>query len=380
MNNKKVCILFEKDEKGVYHYRSVEIQDSLDSSQEPLNDCNFVSLTENKFASMKKGQTTRILLDSVGDKENIALVLSDDLVQKIVEECNQKGYGDATYEIISKMLEHIVSKACSISLEEHGGMCAFSISYPKEKVMNDNSSSPHPTEVGEKTNTIDMSKIDPLEVIETIKKKVVAQDRTVETVVNNIYNNQLMIDTKDEDLISTSKSSILLDGPTGTGKTFIVKEVAKALDLPLIVRSSTMFSAAGYKGVDLSDMLVALLEKTNGNLELAQRGIIVLDEFDKLGGRGDNELEMKKAVQQELLTYLSGAKFPVDYNGQTYEAVNTYHDHCSFSKGDNAALKINPHKPKEYWIKDEFKDIIALFLSVPLYAFFDILYISCVFN
>ncbi len=72
--------------------------------------------------------------------------------------------------------------------------------------------------------------------------------------------------------------------------------------------------------------------------------------------------------------------FKYDYNGQTYEAVNTYHDHCSFSKGDNAALKINPHKPKEYWIKDEFKDIIALFLSVPLYAFFDILYISCVFN
>ena len=125
----------------------------------------------------------------------------------------------------------------------------------------------------------------------------------------------------DEDIISSQKTSILLDGPTGTGKTLIMKEVAKQMNLPIVIKPATMYATTGYRGVELQDMLISLLKVTNGNLEAAERGIVVLDEFDKLGKSGDSDssLEIRKAVQQDLLTYIGGSKFTVEYKGKSYD-------------------------------------------------------------
>ena len=163
----------------------------------------------------------------------------------------------------------------------------------------------------------DFTDIDVQSVISEIKKKVVAQDETVETIVNNIYTNQRIIDTADDDFINSSKVNILLDGPSGTGKTLIVSQVARQLSLPIVVRPITSFSTVGYRGADLTELLVELLDKAGGNLELAERGIIVLDEFDKLASRDSSRgLEIKYAVQQELLSYIGGGKHSIDYKGK----------------------------------------------------------------
>ena len=311
--DKKIRIRFIKDAKGNYHYQAVDVVDSLDS----IKDSNIVVLKDDKYASILKFKTTRLLMDHMENKDEISIVLSDSLVDKLIKQCEKKGYKD--YQVVIKeLLEHLMSKLNGIEIEEHGGIGSVTLKYPEKKVIN-GSEKTEGSGQEEQPYEIDMSKINPKEVVERIKKKVVAQDPTVESIVYNIYNNQRIFDTKDDDLISASKSSILMDGPTGTGKTLIVKQVAKELSLPLITRSATMYSAAGYEGHDLEEMLVGLLEVTGGNLEAAERGVIILDEFDKLGGRGDNKLEMKKAVQQELLTFLSGGKFPVEYNGQTYD-------------------------------------------------------------
>lgn len=172
-----------------------------------------------------------------------------------------------------------------------------------------------------KSLSMDLSNTDINEVIKQIKGKIIGQDEAVEAVVSNIYANQRIIETGNQDLISTQKASILLDGPTGTGKTAIIKEVADKLSLPIVITSSTAYSGTGYVGGSLTDILVKLLDKTKGNLELAQRGIVCLDEIDKLG-QGSNEtnnLKMKTAVQQELLTFISGAKFDIEYMGKTVE-------------------------------------------------------------
>lgn len=168
---------------------------------------------------------------------------------------------------------------------------------------------------------MDLSDVDVNEVIQQIKNKIIGQDEAVEAVVSNIYANQKIIQTGNQDLISTQKASILLDGPTGTGKTAIIKEVADRLSLPIVITSSTAYSGTGYVGGSLTDILVKLLDKTMGNLELAQRGIVCLDEIDKLGQSPNetNNLKMKNAVQQELLTFLSGAKFDIEYIGRTIE-------------------------------------------------------------
>lgn len=159
----------------------------------------------------------------------------------------------------------------------------------------------------ESSKQIDVNKI-----IEDMKRKFIAQEEAVESIVSNIYINQRLIDTKDKDLISTSKAAILLDGPTGTGKTAIIKEVGEKLELPVVITKSTDYSTTGYVGDSLTDILVRLYEKADENLELAQRGIVCMDEFDKLGGEDKSRgLVMKRAVQQDLLTFIGGAKYKI---------------------------------------------------------------------
>ena len=172
-----------------------------------------------------------------------------------------------------------------------------------------------------KSLKMDVSDIDINEIIRQIKDKFIGQDEAVEAVVSNIYANQRIIETGNRDLISTQKASILLDGPTGTGKTAIIKEVADRLSLPMVITSATAYSGTGYVGGSITDILVKLLEKTKGNLELAQRGIVCLDEFDKLGQSPNegNNLKMKTAVQQELLAFISGTKYDIEYMGKTIE-------------------------------------------------------------
>lgn len=166
-------------------------------------------------------------------------------------------------------------------------------------------------------NTIN---IDLNQVIGEIKEKIVGQDEAVESIVSNIYANQRIIETRNKDLIATQKASILLDGPTGTGKTAILKEVADKLSLPIVITSSTTYSSVGYVGSSLTDILVKLMEKANGDLELAQKGIVCVDEIDKFGGYSRNdELVMKRAVQQDLLTFISGGKFNIQFSGKSYE-------------------------------------------------------------
>ena len=169
----------------------------------------------------------------------------------------------------------------------------------------------------ENTDSSSTGKIDAIEIKKKIRKKVISQDRAIDDVVNNIFFNQRYIDTGDRDLLR-NKANIILDGSTGTGKTFILDEVASEMKLPIYVTAVTNYSTVGYSGDSLTSILYKLLEKADGNLELAERGIVVFDEFDKLGGFSNNDISMRRALQQELLTFISGTNLNVEYNGQTY--------------------------------------------------------------
>lgn len=321
---KKLGIVLEVDEKGNYSYNRVANVDEVEN-------CNIIELDELRSLAFIKLKEVRTWAKLQNNSNTLVLTFNDDVYSALLEEQLNNGISieDST-ELIRNMLQSNAAYINNVNFETHGGISSILLGFDKELIKENKNSEEDVNKKTEektgdqqdiegKTTEIDISKINPDEIIAKIKKKVIAQDRTVETVVNNIYNNQLVIESEDSNLINSSKSSILLDGPTGTGKTLIIKEVAKEMSLPMIIRSSTIFSAAGYKGEDLVEMLAGLLKITDGNLEMAERGIIVLDEFDKLAGNGNNELEMKKAVQQELLAFLGGAKYPVEYEGKTIE-------------------------------------------------------------
>lgn len=144
-------------------------------------------------------------------------------------------------------------------------------------------------------------------LLDEIQKKFIGQEITAEELFYNIVNNQQLAQMKE--LPDGQRSIIFLDGPTGTGKTAITREITEKLDIPFTSSSVTNYSSTGYVGRDITDTLKELYKKANGNLERAQRGIIVFDEFDKIAYSRSGGLEMKRAVQQQLLDFLGGGKY-----------------------------------------------------------------------
>ena len=147
------------------------------------------------------------------------------------------------------------------------------------------------------------------QLLDNIKKKFIGQERATENIFYNIINNQQLAQI--DDLADGERSIMFIDGPTGTGKTAITREITEQLGLPFTTSSVTNYSSTGYVGGDITDVLKELYKKADGNIEKAQRGIVVFDEFDKITYSKNNGLEMKKAVQQQMLDFLGGGKYKI---------------------------------------------------------------------
>lgn len=154
-------------------------------------------------------------------------------------------------------------------------------------------------------------------LLDEIQKKFIGQEAAAEGLFYNIVNNQQMAEM--EDIPDGQRSIIFMDGPTGTGKTAITREITEKLGIPFTSSSVTNYSSTGYVGGDITDVLKELYRKANGDLEKAQRGIIVFDEFDKIAYSKSNGLEMKKAVQQQLLDFLGGGKYNIRIGNSIFD-------------------------------------------------------------
>ena len=161
-------------------------------------------------------------------------------------------------------------------------------------------------------------------LLEDIKTKFIGQEYFVEDLFYNIINNQRI--ATNEDIPDGERSIIFVDGPTGTGKTAITKEITEKLGIPFTSTSITSYSATGYKGGDLTDLLRDIYKKAGGDLEKAQRGIIVIDEIDKIAYSRSGGLEMKKAVQQQLLDFLGGGKYNISIGSSIFDFATVEFD------------------------------------------------------
>lgn len=175
----------------------------------------------------------------------------------------------------------------------------------------------------------------PHEIKEFLDQYVIGQDEAKKYLSVAVYNHYKRINQskkEDDDDVDIEKSNVVLVGPTGTGKTLLAKSIAKLLDVPFTIVDATVLTEAGYVGEDIESLLTRLLQACDYDVEKAERGIIFIDEIDKVAGRsqsGGPDVS-REGVQRDILPIVEGCTVntkygPVKTDHMLFIAAGAFH-------------------------------------------------------
>lgn len=163
----------------------------------------------------------------------------------------------------------------------------------------------------------------PNQIKEKLDEYIIGQDKAKKIMSVAVYNHYKRVKTDTMGEIDIEKSNILMLGPTGSGKTYMVKTLAKLLDVPLAISDATSLTEAGYIGDDIESVVSKLVTAANNDIEKAEKGIIFIDEIDKLSKkRNTNQRDVSgEAVQQGMLKILEGSEVEVPIGATSKNAM-----------------------------------------------------------
>jgi ATP-dependent Clp protease ATP-binding subunit ClpX len=173
------------------------------------------------------------------------------------------------------------------------------------------------------TNDIEKSLklLTPIEIIDQLNKHVIGQEDAKKVLAVAVYNHykRLLQKSSSKDNIEIEKSNVIMVGETGTGKTLLARSIAKLLNVPFCIADATVLTEAGYVGEDVESILSRLLQSADYDVASAQRGIVFIDEIDKVARKSDNPSITRdvsgEGVQQAMLKLLEGAQISVPPQG-----------------------------------------------------------------